>query len=42
MVDNSKRDNLIEDYRTVVTNTILSNEVIVDVISNFRGINASF
>lgn len=27
-------DNLIEDYRTVVTNTILSNETIVEVLSN--------
>jgi hypothetical protein len=36
MADNSKRDNLIEDYRTVVTNTILSNEVIVDFLSEGR------
>ena len=27
-------DNLIEDYRTVITNTILSNETIVKVLSN--------
>ena len=27
-------DNLIEDYRTVITNTILSNETIVRVLSN--------
>ena len=36
MADNSKRDNLIEDYRTVVTNTILSNEIIVDLLSEGR------
>ena len=27
-------DNLIEDYRSVITNTILSNETIVKVLSN--------
>ena len=27
-------DNLIEDYRSVITNTILSNEIIVKVLSN--------
>lgn len=27
-------DNLIEDYRTVITNTILSNKTIVEVLSN--------
>lgn len=36
MADNSKRDNLIEDYRTVVTNTILANETIVDLLSEGR------
>ena len=29
-----RNDNLIEDYRTVITNTILSNETIVKVLSN--------
>ena len=27
-------DNLIEDYRSVITHTILSNETIVKVLSN--------
>lgn len=34
MFNTGINDNLIEDYRTVITNTLLSNETIIKVLSN--------
>lgn len=30
----AKNDNLIEDYRNIITNTLLNNELIVDILGN--------